>query len=40
MRYNRLTIEKFIKKSKIIHGGKYDYSLVEIDGVSIGSGID
>jgi len=33
MQYNRLTIEKFIKKSKIIHGNKYDYSLVEIDGV-------
>ena len=33
MQYNRLTIEKFIKKSKIIHNDKYDYSLVEINGV-------
>ena len=33
MQYNRLTTEKFIKKSKIIHGDKYNYSLVEINGV-------
>jgi len=29
----KLTTEKFIKKSKIIHGDKYDYSLVETDGI-------
>ena len=27
--YNRLTTEEFIKKAKLIHGDKYDYSLVE-----------
>jgi hypothetical protein len=33
MQYNRLTIEKFIKKAEEIHGDKFDYSLVKINGV-------